>query len=79
MGGEGESEKFYRIHNTTLPERVAGVRREVCSRGRPTKSARSRLLDAPDGEKFTASESETVSDGTENCEDGTVSTVFSAV
>ena len=36
-------------------------------------------LDAPYGKRSTVSKSETVSDDTENCKDGTVSTVFSAV
>ena len=36
-------------------------------------------LDAPDGKKSTVSMSETVSDGTENSEDCTICTVFSAV
>ena len=34
---------------------------------------------APDGKRCTVSPAETVSDGTENSEDGTVSTVFSSV
>ena len=36
-------------------------------------------IDAPDGKTFTVSPSETVSDGTETCEDGTASTIFSAL